>query len=141
MSAQPPSSPPRFLTPARLAEVMDVSDSTVEEWIRKKRLPSFKAGRVRRFAVEDVLEFVRSYTVRAKVKSPKSKVQGPNGIADGRWPIADDGVTWERIERLVRTEIDRVEQRRREGAKSERFLNGGRPLSNQTHPAPSGQAL
>lgn len=81
------------ISPARLAWIMDVSESTVEEWIRQGLIASFKVGRVRRFAPEDVLAFIASYTR----KSPKS--------GNGRWQIADGKgfgeAAWERIERLI----------------------------------------
>lgn len=88
------------ISPARLAWIMDVSDSTVEEWIRRRLIPSFKVGRVRRFDPADVLAFIRAYTAHQKAESRKLKAE----ITESDWA---------RIERLIRGAINTETQRRR----------------------------
>lgn len=69
MNAVPPSPnlAAQFLTPARLAWVMDVSDRTVAEWTggrrRKSQIAYFKKGRVIRFAPEAVMQFIWVHTL------------------------------------------------------------------------------
>lgn len=76
---------------------MDVSDSTVEEWVRRRLLPSFKVGRVRRFAMDDVLAFIKAYTARGKAESRNQKAE-----------ITE--LDWARIERLIEARLSRAEQ-------------------------------
>lgn len=104
MSEQAREALPRLITPAALAEIMDVSESTVEEWIRKKLLPSFKVGRVRRFACSDVLAFIGRYTVRQKAIHLR---QGYGGQAVQS--PADSQLLWERIERLIAERMQNAE--------------------------------
>lgn len=93
----------RFVTPARLAVIMDVSDSTVEEWVRRRLLPSFKVGRVRRFAMADVLAFIKAYTVSRMPANWKR-------LELDRLPANTEQALWERIERLIDTRLGRPEQ-------------------------------
>lgn len=91
-----PSLGSQFLTPARLAWVMDVSDRTVAEWTggrrRKPQIACFKKGHVIRFAPEAVLQFILAYTLlpagRAALPTPKLEPEQFEQL-------------WQRIERLV----------------------------------------
>jgi excisionase family DNA binding protein len=78
----------QLLTPERLAWVMDVSDSTITEWVKRRELASFKKGRLRRFEAGEVLAFIARHTVRARTAQPSL----PAGLSSG---------DWERIERLI----------------------------------------
>lgn len=53
-----------FTTPAELAEMLHVSESTVLEWRRAKRWPSWKVGRTIRFTPEHVEQIVAQHLVQ-----------------------------------------------------------------------------
>jgi excisionase family DNA binding protein len=61
-----PVSGPELLTLEQTAAALGVAKSTVEEWVSQKRLASFKVGRVRRVAREDLARFIGLHTVKAR---------------------------------------------------------------------------
>ena len=80
-----------LLTTEGVARVLDVGQSTVEEWIRRREIASFKKGRIRRIEFSAVLEFIARHRVVATD-------QGTKGLKDqGTWSERE----WERIERLI----------------------------------------
>lgn len=89
----------QLLTPARLAWVMGVSHSTVDEWVRRKEIASFKKGKLRRFEPGAVLEFICRHTIKCRVQSAECRVL--------------QGGDWERIERLICQSVEASERQER----------------------------
>lgn len=58
--------PAQMLSLDAVAEVLGVSKTSVEEWVRTKAIASFKKGRVRRIAREDLARFVALNTVKPR---------------------------------------------------------------------------
>jgi excisionase family DNA binding protein len=54
----PDALPPRLLNPRALSEMLGVSRRTVLKLTRSGVLKSYKIGRLRRFSVEDVIEYL-----------------------------------------------------------------------------------
>lgn len=85
----------QWLTPERLRWVLDISESTLTEWQRKRLLTGFKCGRVVRYAPEVVLEFILRHTTR----TPGHGTPGTNGTP---------GLTaevWAQINRLIQDQV------------------------------------
>jgi excisionase family DNA binding protein len=82
----------QLLTPARLAWVMGVSHSTIDEWVRRREIASFKKGKLRRFEPGAVLEFICRHTVKEK-------------FAQRSLVATLTNADWARIERLIQAEL------------------------------------
>ena len=93
----------KLLTPARLAWVMGVSHSTVDEWVRRREISSFKKGKLRRFEPGAVLEFIARHKVKAKFAQPQLVASLSN----------ED---WQRIERLIRDQVSSLNPTKLEAA-------------------------
>ncbi len=76
----------QLLKPEKVAWVLDVGHSTVEEWTRRREIASFKKGKVRRYSSQDVLEFILRHTVKARNANGAIQLQEAD---------------WLRIERLI----------------------------------------
>ncbi len=50
----------RLLTPAQVAEHLQVNQATVTQWLREGRLRGFKIGKKWRVSVQDLTDFVES---------------------------------------------------------------------------------
>jgi len=81
----------QLLKPEKVAWVLDVGHSTLEEWTRRREIASFKKGKVRRYAPADVYEFILRHTVKAR-----------NGTGAVPLQAAD----WLRIERLIEAKTE-----------------------------------
>lgn len=93
----------QLLTPARFAWVMDAGHSTVEQWLRTKQVTHFRKGRFIRIAPEAALAFILAHTV----KSRWGMLPGPGFAAAA--PALNEkqfGELWERIERLIVTQLE-----------------------------------
>lgn len=49
----------RYLTPAQVADLLQVTRRTVYAWIKSGRLPAYKAGNVVRIRCEDIEAFLK----------------------------------------------------------------------------------
>jgi excisionase family DNA binding protein len=105
------SSPPiaslqsQFLTPARLAWVLDVCEETILREIKRKRIEATKVGRTYRVSPESALEYLKRSAVRANgIPAVGSQLVG--NAAPGE---AEE--VWRRIERLIQSAVQ-VELRR-----------------------------
>lgn len=85
----------RFLTPARLAWVLDAGHTTVEDWLKNGEIEHFRKGRLIRISPEAVFQFVASYTRRRD--GGRIGLIGP--IGNGR------DLDWGRIERLIQLRV------------------------------------
>lgn len=57
---------PELLTIDEVVTALNVSRTSVEEWIYAREIASFKKGRVRKVAREDLVRFVMLNTVKAR---------------------------------------------------------------------------
>ena len=53
-----PSLESRFFTPAQVADILGVSEWTVDQWLRRRELGCFKLGRIIRISREGLLDFI-----------------------------------------------------------------------------------
>ena len=60
--------PPRLLDPGKLSEMLGVSRRTVLKLTRSGILKSYKIGRLRRFSVEDVMEYLGRSVAVGKIR-------------------------------------------------------------------------
>lgn len=87
----------RLLTYEEVARVCAVSRKTVQEWKRLGLLAGFEYGdQVVRFEPAEVYRFIRAHT-RGR------RAQG--GVSE---PGTPGGSEWDRIERLIRAEVEAV---------------------------------
>lgn len=64
---------PGYLSQPEAATYLNVSDSTLEEWIRKKGIPFYRPGWERRFKKEDLDSWMNSFKdVRRKQRKPRT---------------------------------------------------------------------
>lgn len=49
----------KYLTPAQVADLLQVTRRTVYAWIKSGRLPAYKAGNVVRIRCEDISTFLK----------------------------------------------------------------------------------
>lgn len=83
----------KYLSPARLAWVLDVCEDTVLREIARKRIDACKVGRLIRIPPEAALRYIARRTVRAQESLP---------FAGGARMHPDEfDELWRRIERLV----------------------------------------
>ena len=64
----PDALPPRLLNPGILSEMLGVSRRTVLKLTRTGVLKSYKIGRLRRFSVEDVIEYLSRSVAADKIR-------------------------------------------------------------------------
>ncbi len=50
----------RLLTPAQIAEHLQLNEATVTQWLREGRLRGFKIGKKWRVSLQDLSDFVES---------------------------------------------------------------------------------
>ena len=68
----------QFLTPKRLAWVMDVGESTVADWLRSERgrpplIAHFRQGRLIRIEPSEAARFVWQYTLVRAARQPQTQ--------------------------------------------------------------------
>ena len=56
----------KLLTPAQVAELLQITERTVYEWIRGRKLTALKLGRLWRIRLENLEAFLES----ARIKAP-----------------------------------------------------------------------
>ena len=66
---------PGYLTQPQATIYLNVSDGTLEEWIRTKNLPFYRPGWERRFRREDLDKWMESYKGHAR-KQRKKRTDG-----------------------------------------------------------------
>lgn len=98
-SVPKPSLETQWLTPARVAWVLDVSERTVRQWYADNEIAHFRVGHVIRSAPEAVLHFILENTRRGKAAP---------ATALGTARLDDQA--WGRIERLIKVEMQAMKE-------------------------------
>jgi|ERR1051326_732433 hypothetical protein len=86
----------QMITPARLAWIMAVGETTVTEWNRKEEIKRFRKGRLVRYKPAEVLAFIARNSTRSKAGRQISPIAGQ---------AEDDAKFWARIERLIADQV------------------------------------
>lgn len=89
----------RLLSVNELVEKLNISRSTVLNWVREGKIPSIKLGRQWRFRSQDVENWLKS---KEKQKKERFSIQG---IFEGGGPIPKDNIDeavkeWNKVKEL-----------------------------------------
>jgi excisionase family DNA binding protein len=86
----------QWLTPAKVAWLMDVGESTVAEWYQSGELEHFKHGRKVRIPQEGLLKFIYGRLRRSRSGTEPAQELSQEQL----------DVLWRRIERLILATIE-----------------------------------
>ena len=68
----------QFLTVEQLAEFLNCKESTIYSWVSKGAVPCYKIGRLVRFRLEDIEEWLRTQRGKASESSKKTREYSSN---------------------------------------------------------------